>query len=47
MTLSDDGKFEAKMTCCLGNDMRKLVNFYQSTGKCQNCIFDGIILRQK
>ena len=31
MTLKGDGKFEEKLTCGLENDMRNMVNFYQST----------------
>ena len=44
MTLKSDAKFEKKLTCCLENDMRNLANFHQSTQKCQNWNFDGIIL---
>ena len=40
MTLKSDAKFEEKLTCCLGN----LANFHQSTQKCQNWNFDGILL---
>ena len=43
MTLKGDGKFEQKLTCCLEND-RNLANFHQSTWKCQNWNFDGILL---
>ena len=31
MTLENDAKFEEKLTCDLGNDIRNLANFYQST----------------
>ena len=31
MTLKGDAKFEEKLTCGLENDMRNMVNFYQST----------------
>ena len=44
MTLKSDVKFEEKQTCCLENDMRNLANFHQSTRKCQNWNFDGILL---
>ena len=44
MTLNSDAKFEEKPTCGLKNDIRNLANFRQSTGKCQNCDFDGIFL---
>ena len=44
MTLKSDAKFKEKQTCCLENDMRNLANFHQSTRKCQNWNFDGIVL---
>ena len=44
MTLTNDAKFEEKLTCCLDNDMTNLANFHQSTQKCQNLNFDGILL---
>ena len=44
MTLKSDVKFEEKLTGCLENDMRNLANFHQSTRKCQNWNFDGILL---
>ena len=44
MTLKSDAKFEEKLTCCLENDMRNFANFHQSTWKCQNWNFDGILL---
>ena len=44
MNLKIDAKFEEKLTCGLENDMRNLVNFHQSTGKCQNWDFHGILL---
>ena len=44
MTWKSDAKFEEKLTCCLGNDMRNLANFHKSTWKCQNWNFDGILL---
>ena len=42
MTLKSDGTFVE--TCGLENDMRNLVNFHQSTRKCQNWDFDEILL---
>ena len=47
MTLKSDGKFEEKVTCALKNDMRNLVNFYQSTRKCQNWDFGPFIQSRK
>ena len=44
MTLKGDVKFEEKLTGCLENDLRNLANFHQSTRKCQNWNFDGILL---
>ena len=44
MILKIDAKFEEKLTCCLENDMMNLANFDQSTQKCQNWSFDGILL---
>ena len=44
MTLKSDAKFEEKLTCGLENDMSNLANFHQSTPKCQNWDFDGILL---
>ena len=43
MALKNDAKFEKKLTCFLENDMRNLENFHQSTLKCQNWSFDGIL----
>ena len=37
-------KSEEKLTCFLENDLRNLANFHQSTWKCQNWNFDGILL---
>ena len=42
MTL--DGKLEEKLTRGLENDMRNLVNFHQSTQKCQNWDFYEVLL---
>ena len=39
-----DAKFEVKVTCSFENDMRNLVNFYQSTRKSHIWDFDGILL---
>ena len=36
--------FEEKLTCGLKKDLRNLTNFHQSTWKCQNWEFDGILL---
>ena len=44
MTVKSDAKFKKKRTCGLEYDMTNLVNFHQSTGKCQNWDFDGILL---
>ena len=44
MTVKSDTKFEEKLTFGLGNDMRNLANFHQSTRKSQNWDFDGILL---
>ena len=44
MTLKSDAKFEGKLTYRLKNDMRNLANFHQSTRKCQNWDFDGVLL---
>ena len=43
MTLRGNAKFEEKLTCCFEN-YRNLANFHQSTRKCQNWNFDGILL---
>ena len=43
MTLKSDARFEEKLTCGLENDSN-LANFHQSTLKCQNWDFDGILL---
>ena len=44
MTMKSDAKFGKKLTCGLKNDMRNLANFHQSTQKCQNWDFDGVLL---
>ena len=43
MRMKSDAKFEEKLTCCFEKDMRNVGNFYQSTRKCQNWNFDGIL----
>ena len=44
MTLKGDAKFEEKLTCYWENDMMNLANSHQSTQKCQNWDFDGILM---
>ena len=44
MALKSDTKFGEESTCLLKIDMRNLANFHQSTQKCQNCDFVGILL---
>ena len=44
LTLKSDAKFKEKLTCGLKNDIRDLTNFHQSTGKCQNWNFNGVLL---
>ena len=44
MKLTNDAKFEEKLTCGLKNDRRNLANFHQSNRKSQNWDFDGILL---
>ena len=44
MTLKSYANFEERLTSGLKKDMRNLANFHQSTGKCQNWDFDGILL---
>ena len=44
MTLTKDQSFEEKLTFCLKNDMRNLVNFNASSRKSENFHFDGFIL---
>ena len=44
MTLKKHANFEEKLTFCLKNDMRNLVNFNTSTGKSENLHFDGLLL---
>ena len=44
MTLKSDPNFEEKLTFCLKNDMRNLMNFNSSSGKSENLYFDGLFL---
>ena len=44
MTPEKDAKFEKKLNCDLENGMSNLASFHQSTWKCQNWEFDGILL---
>ena len=44
MTLKSDAKFQEKLAYGLENGMRNLGNIQQSTSKCQNWEFDGILL---
>ena len=44
MTLKKVPNFEEKLTFCLENDMRNLVNFHLSSGKSENLHFDGLNL---
>ena len=44
MALNIDATFEGKLTCTFKNDMRKLGNFHQNTGKSKNWNFDGVLL---
>ena len=44
MTLKSDTKLGDESACCFKIDMRNLANFHQSTQKCQNWDFDGILL---
>ena len=44
MTLKSDPNFEEKLTFCLKNDMRNLLDFNLSSGKSENLHFDGIFL---
>ena len=44
MTLKSDPNFEEKLTLCLKNDIRNLINFNSRSGKSENFYFDGIFL---
>ena len=43
MALKSDAKCEENVACGWKNDVRNLANFHQSTRKCQNWDFDGIL----
>ena len=44
MTLKSDPNFEEKLTFCLKNDMRNLVNFNAISEKSENVHFDVLLL---
>ena len=44
MTLKGDAKFKRKLTCCLKNDIRCLVNFQARIRKSENLHFDRLLL---
>ena len=44
MTLKSDSYFEEKLTFCLKNDNRNLVNFNVSSGKSENLHFNMLLL---
>ena len=44
MTLKSDPNFEEKLTFCLKNGIKNLVNINSSSGKSENLHFDGIFL---
>ena len=44
MTLKSNPNFKEKLTICLKNDMRNLMNFNSSSGKSENLHSDGILL---
>ena len=44
MTSKSNPKFEEKITFCLKNNMRNLVNFNLSSAESENLHFDGIFL---
>ena len=46
MKLKRDPNFEEKLTFCLKNDMRNLVNFNVSSGKSENLHFDGLFYKK-
>ena len=46
MTLKKYANLEEKLTCGLKKDLRNLAGFHQSTWKCQNWDFDGILFVQ-
>ena len=44
MTSKGYAKFKGKLTCGLKDDIRNLVNFYASSRKSENVLFDGFLL---
>ena len=46
MILESDAKFEEKVTCGLGNDMRNLANFQQRTQKSQNWDYYWVLFKK-
>ena len=44
ITLKSDPNFEEKLTFCLKNDMRNLLNFNSNSENSENFHFDGIFL---
>ena len=42
--MKKDPNFEEKLTFYLKNDVRSLVKFNLSSGKCENLQFDGLLL---
>ena len=44
ITLKSDPNFEEKLTFCLKNNMRNLLNFNASCGKSENLHFDVLLL---
>ena len=44
ITLKSDPNFEEKLTFCLKNNMRNLMNFNASCGKSENLHFDELLL---
>ena len=46
MILQSDPNFEEKLTFCLKNDMRNLVNFNASSGNSENFHFVGLLLSE-
>ena len=44
ITLKSDPNFKEKLTFCVKNDMKNLMNFNSSSGKSENLHFDGIFL---
>ena len=46
MKTEEDPNFEEKLTFCLKNNMRNLVNFNQNSGKSENLHLDGLLLQK-